>query len=285
MARRSNGESVLRKHLRVLDAFTVERSVLSLSEIARATGLPVSTAHRITQELLQESLLDRNEHHRFRLGTRFWEYAMRTPGTLGLLELARPWINAVQHRIGQHTQLSVLRKHEVLFLERLSAPHSVIVATIIGGRIPLPLSASGVVLLSHASPELVEEVIDRGWPLLTSKSPRDGTSLRKKLRLARTQGYAVCDGYIHEVSRGIAVPVMGKDGVPVAGLSVVTPRAGESPGPIIELLLGAARGISRALSSTEIEFQSLLATSRASAEHLEQFRLRADDSRPQSRRD
>ena len=46
MARASDGESVLHKHLRVLQAFDLLRPCLTLTEIVEETGLAASTAHR-----------------------------------------------------------------------------------------------------------------------------------------------------------------------------------------------------------------------------------------------
>ena len=59
MARRSDGESVLHKHLRVLDAFDALHPFLTLTQIAQATGLAASTTHRIVAELTKEGLLER----------------------------------------------------------------------------------------------------------------------------------------------------------------------------------------------------------------------------------
>ena len=108
MARGSDGESVLHKHLRVLQAFDILRPFLTLTEISEATGLPASTTHRLVAELEREGLLERMPDRSYRLGVRLWEFASRTPGAVGLRELARPWLEAVHARVRQHTQLGVL---------------------------------------------------------------------------------------------------------------------------------------------------------------------------------
>src|SRR6478609_9411911 len=170
MARGSDGESVLHKHLRVLDAFDALRPFLTLTEIADASGLATSTAHRLVAELEREGLLERMPDRTYRLGVRLWEFASRTPGALGLRELARPWLGAVHARVRQHTQLGVLSGRDVLFIERLSERDAVLNATLIGGRIPLPVSSTGLVLLAHATPSLVDEVVAAGWPAYTPET-------------------------------------------------------------------------------------------------------------------
>ena len=47
MARDSQGESVLRKHLRVMDVFDAAHPFRTLTEISDVSGLALSTAHRV----------------------------------------------------------------------------------------------------------------------------------------------------------------------------------------------------------------------------------------------
>lgn len=247
MARGSAGESVLHKHLRVLESFDPLRPFLTLGEIADAAGLAPSTAHRLVAELEREGLLERMPDRSYRLGVRLWEFASRTPGALGLRELARPWLGAVHARVRQHTQLGVLAGRDVLFIERMSTRDAVVNATLIGGRIPLPISSSGLVLLAHAGDALVDEVVDAGWPILTPHTIRGGDELRERLRRVRADGFAVADGHIHVESRGIAVPVLGPHGVVYAALGVVVANDATSPNAAIEMLTIAAAGITREL--------------------------------------
>jgi DNA-binding IclR family transcriptional regulator len=246
VARGSAGESVLHKHLRILDAFDPLHPFLALSEIADAAGLARSSAHRLVGELEREGLLERQQDRTYRLGVRLWEFASRTPGAVGLRELARPWLGAVHTRIRQHTQLGVLAGTDVLFVERMSAPGAVVNATLIGGRIPLPVSSSGIILLAHAGAEVVDEVVSIGWERHTAATVADGHELRTRIARARADGYAVLSGHIHHESRGVAVPVRGADGSVIAALGVVIPNDGTSPAAVVETLAVAATGIARA---------------------------------------
>ncbi|NYE21129.1 IclR family transcriptional regulator [Microbacterium immunditiarum] len=276
MARGSAGESVLHKHLRVLDAFDALHPFRTLTEIADAAGLAISTAHRLVRELEREGLLERAPDRTYRLGVRLWEYASRTPGALGLRELARPWLGAVHSRVRQHAQLGVLSGRDVLFIERMSTRDAVVNATLIGGRIPLPVSSSGLVLLAHADPALVDEVVSAGWPRHTAHTIRDGRELRERLRHVRADGFAVASGHIYEESRGIAVPVMGPHGVVYAAMGVVVANDDAPIQPIVELLATAAAGITRDLERaylpdggpTEGRIRPLVSTSLRSLEYV-----------------
>ncbi|WES63379.1 IclR family transcriptional regulator [Microbacter sp. GSS18] len=252
MAHRSDGESVLHKHLRVLQAFEIDRPFLTLTEIAEATGLPPTTAHRLVAALEREGMLERAPDRTYQLGIRLWEFAARTPGALGLREIARPWLDEVHARVRQHTQLGVRSRRDVLFIERMSARGATVNATVIGGRFPLAVTSSGLVLLAHAGSAVVDDVVASGWPALTPKTIRTSDELRARLRRVRADGYVVADGHIHPASRGIAVPVQGEGGRVIAAIGVVVPSDGSSAQASIEMLTVAASGIGRAIREAHL---------------------------------
>ncbi|MBW9109345.1 IclR family transcriptional regulator [Microbacterium trichothecenolyticum] len=277
MARGSAGESVLHRHLRVLESFDAWHPFLTLTEIADASGIPPSTAHRLIAELEHEGLLERLPDRTYRLGVRLWEFASRTPGAVGLREIARPWLGAVHERVRQHTQLGVLSGRDVLFIDRMSTRDAVVNATLIGGRIPLHASSSGLVLLAHADATVVNDVIAHGLRTYTMRTIHTGADLRAELGRVREDGYAVTEGAIHPESRGIAVPVMGPGGGVYAAIGVVVPNDGVSPHGYVELLRRAATGIAHDLALAyrpDVDerthgIRSLVSGSRRSIEYLE----------------
>lgn len=281
MARGSAGETVLHKHLRVLDAFDTWHPFLTLSEIAQASRLAPSTAHRLVAELEEEGLLERLPDRSYRLGVRLWEFASRTPGAVGLREIARPWMSAVHQRVKQHVQLGVRSGHDVLFIERMSMPDATLNATVIGGRTPLHASSSGLVLLAHADAAFVASAVRDPLPVYTEHSLRTAAEVRGELRRVRAEGFAVADRFIHLESRGIAVPITGPDGTIYAAMGVVVPSDGSSPLPFVELLKRASAGIAGDLavayraddSGRAHGIRSLVTSSRRSLEYLE---LRGD---------
>ena len=54
-------------------------------------------------------------NRRYRIGIKLWEIAVRTPGALGIREIATPSLQAAHRAIGQHLQLAVLHSGEVLY--------------------------------------------------------------------------------------------------------------------------------------------------------------------------
>lgn len=247
MARQSNGVSAISRVVMVLDTFSFETPFLSLSEIAERAGIPMSSAHRIVTELVEHGLLERMPDRSYRVGNRLWEMGSRTPGALGLREIALPYLHAIQSRVRQHTQLLVRSGLDVLVIERLSSRDAVVNASIVGGRIPLQHSSSGIVLLANAEDDVLEKVIERGLSPITPWSLSTAEQLRDAVTAARRDGFAVSEGWIFEESRGIAVPVRGSQEVVVGAVSVVVPNDHSPVDDLVRLLRLAARGISDAL--------------------------------------
>jgi len=247
MARQSNGVSAISRVVLVLDTFSFEAPFLSLSEISERAGIPMSSAHRIVTELVAHGLLERMPDRSYRVGNRLWEMGSRTPGALGLREIALPYLHAIQSRVRQHTQLLVRSGLDVLVIERLSSRDAVVNASIVGGRIPLQLSSSGIVFLANSDDDLIPAIVERGLAPLTPSSLTTEHELRDAVATAARTGYAVSTGWIFEESRGVAVPVRGSQDVVVGAVSVVIRNDGGPVDDVVRLLRLAADGISDAL--------------------------------------
>lgn len=247
MAKASAGRSSLSRSLDILSAFDVGAVFLSMSQISARSGFPLSTTHRLVNELEEHGLLERQPDRTYRLGVRLWELASKTPGAVGLREIAKTHLMAVHSRVRQHAQLGILEGRDVMFLERLSTREAVVNYTIIGGRLPLHASSSGLVLLAHAPAEIQEAYLGselRAYTENTIVKPRE---LRSVLARVRNDGYAVTDGFLHPSARGIAVPVRGVQQEVVAAMGLVLPNDASAPQPFIRLLVAAAAATSRDL--------------------------------------
>ncbi|MDG5806209.1 IclR family transcriptional regulator [Streptomyces ossamyceticus] len=242
-------ESVLSRAARILEAFSQDEPALTVSEIARRSGLHVATASRLVAELVAHGFLSRDDDREVRIGVRLWELVTRASPTLSLRDTAMPFMEGVHDVVGHHVQLGVRDGDDVLFLERLSAPSAVINYTRVAGRLPLHASSSGLVLLAHGPASLREGILAGPLTTYTPRTPATPARLRAILADVRQQGYAYCPGYVHEEALGIAAPVRGGDGTVMAALAVIVPNDASAQA-VVPVVRTAARGISRALGST-----------------------------------
>lgn len=241
-------DPVLTRVVRILEAFTPDEPALTVSEIARRSGLHVATASRLVAALVGHGLLTRSPEGRVAVGVRLWELALRASPTLGLREAAMPVLQDLHAVVGHHVQLGVLDGQEVLFVERLSAPGAVVNFTRIAGRLRPHASSSGVVLLAFGPRELQERLLSGPLEALTPHTITDPDALRALLADVRRTGSVVLPGHIHQEAAGVAVPVRNRHGAVVAAVSVIVPNDGRAH-ERVPLLQAAALGIVRALAT------------------------------------
>src|SRR5687767_6937885 len=87
------GRTVISKVVALLDAFSPAAPELSLGELARITGLPVSTTYRLVSELVEWGGLERaTSGTGYRIGVRMWELGALAPRSSTLREVAVPFM-------------------------------------------------------------------------------------------------------------------------------------------------------------------------------------------------
>ena len=246
---RSRGQQppVRSRLLKVLGAFSDERNELSLSEISRRTGIPLSTTHRLVADLTTWGALERDERRRYRIGLRLWEIATLSPRGLGLRQAAMPFMEDLYEATHENVQLAVLDGFEVVYVERLSGRDAVSVRSRVGGRFPAHATGVGLVLLAYADAQTQERCLAAPLRRYTDKTVADSRQLRGVLADVRRMGYAVSDGQVTLDALSVAAPIRGGNDEVVAALSIVVPSAGAQPHSLAAAVVAAARGISRAL--------------------------------------
>lgn len=254
----ATGETMIDRVVRVLAAFGGD-GPLTASEIARRSGLPIPTAHRIITDLVRVGLLERDEARRFRVGVRLWELAARSASALTLREIALPYLEDLHAVVKEHTQLSILEGTDVLTVEKLTSRRSKSTnVTRPGARLPVLACASGLVLVAFSPPQTREQILETaGLTRFTEATVVDRAELRSMVTETRRDGFAVVRGWIHPGTTGVAVPILDTAGTAVAALSI-TISFGQSEEVVLPAMHTTARVISRAVSAGNEELDPRL---------------------------
>jgi len=240
--------------LQILDCFDDNHPEMGVSDIAEQVGLHKATAHRILTTLLNFGYIERAaEGQRYRLGLKLIELGSQAIKRVDLRREALPSMRQLTEELDEACDLSILDKHELLYIEVLQSSHALTIAASVGMRLPIHCTASGKVFLAYMPPEDLAGLLTGP---LTRHTPNTMTSpdqLLKELEVVRQLGYA-CDH--EELEMGImavAVPIRNKDGKVLAAMSVPSPisRMNAAHIPVTgEALLRAAASISRRLGWT-----------------------------------
>lgn len=233
----------------MLAAFSPDRPELTLSELSRRAGLPLSTAHRLVGELADRGALERGTDGRYRVGLWLWEVASLAPHGPGLRESALPFLEDLYEATHQNVQLAVLDAGEVVYLERITGRNAIRIQSRVGGRLPVHATGVGLVLLAFAAPELQEQVLAAPLKRYSAKTIATPARLRRALADVRREGFAISDGQIELDAVSVAAPVYGAADTVVAAISIVVPVEGHDPRTLVPAVRAAGRGISRVLGA------------------------------------
>jgi DNA-binding IclR family transcriptional regulator len=242
-------QSPTQRALRVLTCFSSSRPELTLTELCRMTGLPMSTTHRVVGELVRGDALVRGLNGRYRVSLRLCEVTASSPDGAGLRELAWPFLEDVYEATRETVVLAVRDGLQAVFVARLSGRGSVPVFAHLGRRRKLTESSAGLVLLAHAPAEVQETVLRGPLPRYTAKTITDPNRLRAVLAEIRRCGHAVSDGALSLDSLSCAAPVRDGDDRVTAALSVVRHARDANTRHLAPVVMASARGISRALGA------------------------------------
>lgn len=246
------GEGIFDRILRILDCFTEEEPELSAAQLIERTGLPRSTVHRLTADLLERGLLMRVSPGRYGIGARMWELGELSPLTLRLREPATPHMMRLYEATGENVHLAVLggqtpQNAYALFVGRVTGRISIPTVSRAGGREPLHATGVGKALLAGRSEAWLAKYFT--VPLLaeTQQTITDEAELRAELALAQRRGYATTkeEMTLGNVSVAVALPTV--QGFPPAAIGLVVRKERADEERLSTFLRNAAAGIARDL--------------------------------------
>jgi DNA-binding IclR family transcriptional regulator len=221
MAGNSNeeGRSVTSKVIAILMTFA-DGAEYSLTEIARLSGLPISTTHRLTNELASWGMLDRTEHGLYRIGLQLRTIASQAAGVPpSFQERARRVLDDLALTMRCVVRLGMLNGLDVAFFEKSDPDRP---CSLMSGCEGLPphATAMGKALLAFASPDTVDRVIKRGLPAFTPLTITSPERFRRALSVTRLTRVAVCRREFDPHTSAVAAPVFGPGGIVIAAVEL-----------------------------------------------------------------
>ncbi|MFJ4205819.1 helix-turn-helix domain-containing protein [Streptomyces sviceus] len=215
----------LARGLTVLTAFGEGRAALTLTDVARATGLARATARRalITYEHLG-LVRGQPESRTFGLTPRVLSLGFPPLSRTTLPRIAAPHLADLSARVGESTALAILVPSgpgtdsgpEIQYTARAVSPRIMGVDIRVGTRLPASATSLGRVLLPDPEGAAGSESV-------------------------RTRGYALLDEDWEDGLRTIAVPLHDRTGRVVAAVNVALHAAGRTAAECVEELLPELR--------------------------------------------
>ena len=209
--------------LRVLRFLAAQPTPVPLERIARAVGMPRSSAYHLLAAMAEEGfVVHLPEERRYGLGVAAFEVATGYARQEPLQRMARRPLATLVDETGESAHLAVMHGRDVLYVLEERAPGRPPLVTDVGVRLPAHLTASGRAMLAALPAAQVRALYpDRGaFVQRHGTGPTSLSALRALLAETRQRGWAVEHGEVTPGLSSVAAPVLDHNGHPVAGVAL-----------------------------------------------------------------
>lgn len=234
------------KALRLLAAFRGVTPPIGVSELARRSGLPKSTAFRFLADLEEVGFVERDGAN-YRLGLALFELGSRVTicRPNGLRDVAMPHLSELHVKTGHNVHLGVLDETEVMHVAKVNHGVQTLRTHLQpGSRVPATCSALGKAILPFSGKDTIRAVVEAGLPRRTQYSITEVQRLLRELAAIRDNGVAMDKEESTLGIIGIAAPVM-LDGRAVAAVGLTMPAPATNVPRLASAVRTAAAAVSR----------------------------------------
>jgi IclR family transcriptional regulator, pca regulon regulatory protein len=242
----------LARGLDVLRSFDATNPALTLTEVARRTGLTRATARRLLLTFQTLGYMT-SDGKLFELTPRVLDLGYAYVSSLQLPDIALPFMEALSETVNESVSAAVLDGHDIVYVARVPTKHVMSFSLALGSRLPAAVTSLGRVLLAGLPPaELESFLATASWEPRTARTIRYPDELRHVVSECQRLGFAVVDEELEDNVRSVSAPLTNGRGRVIAALNVGTSAARVSlvdlHERIVPELLNSARMISARLA-------------------------------------
>jgi DNA-binding IclR family transcriptional regulator len=248
---------VIDRAVRLLEVIGNTESA-TLSALATAANLPLSTTSRILESLIGHGFVARETAGRsYGLGLRLAALGQRARQRQHVTATSRPVLEALAADTGEDVGLSVLVGTVAVVMDWVDGPQplKIVQPETIGAPEDLHYGAFRKVLLAHQEAAWIESYIaGLTFRKYTSRTITSRPALRRELERIRDHGHAVSIEEKIRDAAAVAAPVFGSDGKIRAAVMISCPvsRFGQARiGSLSSSVMRAAGEITRRLDGIE----------------------------------
>jgi DNA-binding IclR family transcriptional regulator len=237
---------------RLLDliCLVADQPGLSLGEVSRRAGLPLSTASRLVGLLSERGFVRRDGGSGLVAGPSLERVGLRALQRITAIGRFDEHVARLASSFGESVSLGLIDFGRIVLVARRESDHALRMVARVGDIIPPHTSAMGKALLAFMPPERALELLASATPDPAAVLARLGT----ELEWVREQGYARDEGEFAVGLRCVAAPFFRAGGEPAGAISIAGPSARfteEQAAAAVRPLLAEVGSISRELGHGE----------------------------------
>jgi IclR family transcriptional regulator, KDG regulon repressor len=215
----------LDRALDILDSFSLAQPELTLTEIAAAVDLPLSTTKRLVSALEERGYLEHSpETEQYRIGIRAFEVGSIYIQSTSVEAEAHPTLEWLARGCQQTANLAVLDRGEVVHIAVVPPDRPIRYFATVGEREKVYCTGLGKVLISELPEDELQKIADREpFEARTRRTITTLDLLKIHLEQIRESGYAMDDEESTTGLRCIAAPIRNAKGEITAAVSISGP--------------------------------------------------------------
>ena len=200
---------------------------IGVHELARQTGLPPSSVHRLLKELATHGLVYQDpDLRRYHVGLAVVELAAEALDGSAVRRQVHPHLVRLSDELGTNCFLTLLFQDRCICVDNVGPSGSYHYFAAVGRELPLNASAAAKSIVAFQTEPVRRRLVER-CPMrrYTASTVTDREELYRELEEIRRMGYAVCDEDLEVGVKAISVPLPTGNGQVTASLTAVGPTA------------------------------------------------------------
>lgn len=224
--------STVSKTLKLLSFLKTTSPELGLSQFTKLSGYDKASTHRRLTELVAAGFLEQDPDTKaYRLGAALTRLALVREQSFPIAKSARRVLQRLYEVVQETVHVSVPQGTDGL--STLAHVDDQIHGTRVyiepADVLPYHATASGITILSFASPDFRDEVLGHDFGRLTDETETDPDILRLFIEDAQRTGFGRSDGAYEKDVHSIAAPVFDQTGACVGAIATALPKSRLTP--------------------------------------------------------
>ncbi|TBU76344.1 IclR family transcriptional regulator [Phytopseudomonas daroniae] len=198
-----------------------------ISAISKELDLSKGTVFDLIKTLEHmDYVIQDQQDDRYRLGPALLRLAVDGIANIDIVEVARPYLQALSDEIGEVAHLGKREGFNASFLLRTTSrtvSRMLDLNSQVGALSPLHCTSMGKVFLAYMSDAEAEQFLERQLTAYTDQTIVSEQRLQEERTRIRERGYSLNIGEFEEGVSSIAVPLRDATGKVVAGINIAMP--------------------------------------------------------------
>jgi IclR family pca regulon transcriptional regulator len=244
--------SSLLRGLSILEAFDQGHPRLGISDLAKRTGLPKSTIHRLVHTLCSVGyMIPAGQGNKYTLGPKVLGLGFAVLSSLELREVAQPYLLELSREVGETVNLAVLDEWRLIYVERIKTQQIVNINLHVGSRLELYNTAMGRILAAFKEKDWLTQYL-RYLEKIPEAKPywmNSGEKLMAILEEVRKNDFAINNEELTPGLLSVASPVRNREQRVVGAVNIAVSTSRYSLKRLKDELILPLKKTTQAISS------------------------------------